>query len=167
MGAIRWRDRGRRARNELRWTPLETAQDMNPLHLSLIRTSYQWFRPCGPAMVAKVLRELADGDPELGVLFATEDRRRAERFFRTLGQVVRHAHEFERLEPSLEELGRAAAHAGASPRHYAIARTHLLATMAELAGEDWNEDLHRAWEGLLLAVGGAMLIGAMPRRRAA
>lgn len=140
---------------------------MNPLHLSLIRTSYQWFRPCGPAMIAKVLRELADNDPELGVLFATEDPRRAERFFRTLGQLVRFAHEFERLEPALAEIGKQAALAGASPRHYTVARNQLLDTMAELAGEDWSDELRSAWEGLLMAAGGAMLAGAMPRRRAA
>jgi hemoglobin-like flavoprotein len=140
---------------------------MNPLHLSLIRTSYQWFRPCGPAMVAKVLRELADGDPELGALFATDDPRRAERFFKTLGQVVRFAHEFERLEPALAELGRSAAYAGASARHYTIARNQLLANMAELAGDDWSDDLRNAWEGLLLAAGGAMLAGTIPQRRAA
>lgn len=134
---------------------------MNRVQVQRVRESFEWFRPCGPAMVARVLRQLDDRAPGVRALFPQDCSKHNQRFFETLSQVVRRADKFHKLEAPLMELGVQAYRAGANPAHYRIVRTELLRAMAELAGEDWSAELEAEWTLLLEAVSGAMLRGAL------
>ncbi len=140
---------------------------MNRIQAHLVRRSFEFFRPCGPAMVARVVRGLSDTSPALRALLPDDTGPLHSAWFRTLSQVVERCDEFRKLEKALGSLGNRAAQAGASPAHYRIVRKELLAAMRELAGEDWTHDLHTSWDLLLEAVTGAMLVGAVDARRAA
>jgi hemoglobin-like flavoprotein len=140
---------------------------MNRVQLHRVRVSFEWFRPCGPAMVARVLRQLEDRSPGVRALFPRDCSKLNKRFFETLSQVVRRADTWHKLEGPLMELGLQAYRAGANPAHYRIVRAEVLRAMEELAGEDWSPELAADWTLLLEAVSGAMMRGALGDERLA
>ncbi len=137
---------------------------MNHHEAEHLRASFRWFAPCGPAMIAKVTRNLSDSHPGVRALFPEETDSLNVKAFRTLGQIVENAEKFHRLEEPLGALGRRCAQEGANPAHYAIVRDELITVMAELAGDDWSESLEHCWRMLLDAATGAMLAGAAEER---
>ena len=134
---------------------------MNRIQVHRVRSSFEWFQPCGPALIARVFRQLGDDHPGVRALFPEDTAKLNRRFFETLRQVVKALPRFHSLEEPLMSLGARAAGAGASPAHYGIIRDVLLATMAELAGDEWSQELATDWGMLLDAVSGAMLRGAI------
>jgi hemoglobin-like flavoprotein len=49
---------------------------------------------------------------------------------------------------------------GAQPNHYPVVGAVLVASMAEVAGEQWRPEYERAWSDAVDVVAGAMLEGA-------
>lgn len=140
---------------------------MDRIRAHMLRQSLAYFRPCGPALVARAVRTIGDANADLAALMPEGTSRLNARWFGTLEQVVESCERFHRLERPLALLGAKAAAAGIVPSHYALIRDHLLAAMADLAGEDWTDELARSWRLLLEAASGAMLAGASSDRRAA
>ncbi len=134
-----------------------------------IRRSFALFEPCGPAFIARVLHRLAESSPGTRALFPETTADLHAPLFDALKKIVQRADRFARVEPMLAELGRRAHARGATALHYAGARDALLATMRELARDDWSDQLHQDWEHVLLGVAGAMQKGALApaARRAA
>lgn len=140
---------------------------MHPIHLMMLRQSYEMFQPCGGALLASVVRRLGDDHPDVRALLPEETGHLHDEWFATLGQVIRKADRFSMLEAPLAKLGREIGSTGATIRDYEIVRSELLGAMARLSGEDWTPELSRAWGLLLEAITGAMLSGASQSRRAA
>lgn len=139
---------------------------MDARQILMVRTSYAFFKPCGTAIVAEVVRNLTDHHPAVRAILPDDTAPLHRKWFDTLGQVVEHADRFSRLHAPLAEIGRRAAAAGAQSGHYRIIRNELLSSMEELAADDWTPALRRAWALLLDAAVGAMLAGALERRAA-
>src|SRR5262245_32152455 len=116
--------------------PAGEQREMNRIQLQRIRASAAWFEPCGPAMIARVMRNLSDRRPGVRALFPDDSARLNKRSFETLMQVVENLHRFQRLEAPLMELGARARQAGLTAAHYRVIRDELLLTMAELADVD-------------------------------
>lgn len=140
---------------------------MNANQVQMVRTSFEFFRPCGASLVASALRRAADDNDGLQRLLPEDLSGVSREWFATLGQAVKHCDRFSVLERALGELGGRASAAGVSPAQYNVVRQALLASMEELAGEDWTPQLRRAWGILLDAITGAMLAGALGGRAAA
>ena len=142
---------------------------MNRIHVHSVRSSLDWFRPCGAALVAQTVRQVADNHPEVRSRLPANTSGWHARWFATLEQVVDNLHNFQSLEPGLSVLGKRAAAAGVTPLHMAVLRDELIVAMARLAGDDWTDALHAAWSTVLDAVIGAMLHErqAMSGRKAA
>ena len=132
---------------------------MNRRQADQLAASLRWFEPCGPALIAKVFRNLSDNHPNVRALFPEETDHLNKRFFDTLRQIVLNIHRFHALQDPLAELGRKADREGANPGHYRIIRAELLSVMAELAGEDWTAGIGSLWRETLDATTGAMLAG--------
>jgi len=126
-----------------------------------IRESFEWFVPCGPAMVAMMMRKLSDKNSHVRNMFPPDCETVNRRIFETLRQVVDHIDHFESLERPLAELGVRCAKAGARAADYAVVRDEMLAVMAEIGGGDWDFRLSQEWREVLDAVAGAMLAGAV------
>jgi hemoglobin-like flavoprotein len=76
--------------------------------------------------------------------------------------------DLEAITPRLRLLGARHVAYGAQPEHYPVVAEVMLASMAEIAGDSWTEDVAAAWAGALRLVATAMLEGAeraeAPRR---
>ena len=64
------------------------------------------------------------------------------------------------IVPKLRELGRRHVTYGARPEHYPVVGSVLIASMADVAGDQWRPEYERAWTAALSVVAGAMLEGA-------
>lgn len=135
--------------------------------IASLKDSFEWFAPCGAAMIARVMRNLADNHPGIRAMFPEETAELNSKLFSTLGQIVANINRFDKLEGPLGELGKQCAVEGVNVAHYRIVGDELLSVMAELARDDWNKQLERDWEALLSAVTGAMLAGAVIAEREA
>jgi hemoglobin-like flavoprotein len=130
---------------------------MNRIEVHRVRKSLDWFRPCGPALVAQTVRQLADNHPSVRSRLPSDTSAWHARWFATLEQVVDNLYSFHTLEPGLSVLGSRAARVGLTPAHMAIIRDELLLAMARLAGDDWSPSLHAGWTTVLDALIGALL----------
>lgn len=126
-----------------------------------IRESFEWFAPCGPAMIAMMMRKLSDRNAHVRGLFPPDAEAVNRTIFETLRQVVTRIDRFETLERPLAELGIRCAKAGATAADYAVVRDELLSVMEEIGGDDWDHRLGQEWREVLDAVAGAMLAGAV------
>lgn len=140
---------------------------MDRIQAALLRESVRDFRPCGAALLAKVVRSLADHHPEVRAVLPFDTTKLHGKWFATLEQVAEKAEKFHTLEAALGEAGRRAAGAGVRVEHYAILRDEVLTAMSDLAGDSWTMGMARAWTDLLDAASGAMLAGAFGGKKAA
>jgi|GEM_PF-3085418 len=140
---------------------------MNPDQVVRIRRSFEFFRPCGPALVAHAVRGLIDSHSVLSTRLPANPAGLHKRCFETLEQIVKRCDRFGTLEAPLGELGRRAGRHGVSHLYYGAMKQSLLEAMADLAGADWGPELQEAWELLLDATIGAMAAGSIPPSKAA
>lgn len=116
-----------------------------------------WFRPCGAALIAQTVRQVADNHPGVRSRLPADTSEWHARWFATLEQIVDSLHSFQNVEPGLSVLGRRAVAAGITPAHMSVLRDELVIAMARLAGDDWTPTLEAGWNTVLDAVIGAML----------
>ncbi len=142
---------------------------MDRASMRLVQTSFEWFVPCGPAMIAQVMRRLCDEQPGVRAMFPEDTAHLNKRIFATLGQIAKSVNCFGSLMFPLTHLGSICGREGANAGHYIIFKDTLLTVMAELAGDDWTPKVHNAWNQTLDAVMAAMIVGAVHEelRRAA
>ncbi len=123
-----------------------------------IRESLEWIRPCGPALLAQVLRKLSEKHPDTRALFP-DGPDLTKRLFATLDQVVGHLHRYQVLEPTLAAAGRTAQDRGARPEDFEAVRDEMVDALARLSGEDWTQELDADWRFVFDSIAGGMLVG--------
>ncbi|MFO0858031.1 MAG: globin domain-containing protein [Phycisphaerales bacterium] len=121
-----------------------------------VRESLDWMRPCGPALVAQVLRQLSEKHPDTRALFPDQPDLN-KRLFATLEQVVKNLSHYTVLEPALMNAGQAAIERGARPEDFSAVRQEMLDAFQRLSGDDWTHELQHDWGFVLDAVAGTML----------
>lgn len=134
---------------------------MDRASMQLVKSSFEWFVPCGPAMIAQVMRRLCDEHPGVRAMFPPQTEELNKRIFATLGQVARNVDRFGSLQFPLAQLGVICQREGANSGHYIIFKDMLLSVMADLAGEDWTPRVSKSWSQTLDAAMAAMVVGAV------
>lgn len=139
---------------------------MDPRQIYLVRNSLDWFSPCGPALIARVVQRVRERDPHAASVLGPGGETQNKQLFATLRQIVRGMSNFHKLEPALLQAGGDIAVRGGHAALYAIARDELIDTMAELAGDDWSQDLTDSWREVLNTVSGVLLRSTFNTRAA-
>lgn len=83
--------------------------------------------------------------PEVRPLFPPDMGGQQRKLETALELVVHRLGDQEMLVPLLEDLGRRHAEYGVLPAHFEVVGHQLLATLEELSGPTWNDELRRAW----------------------
>jgi eukaryotic-like serine/threonine-protein kinase len=83
--------------------------------------------------------------PDLRPLFPAEMTGQQRKLEDALELVVHRLNSSETLVPLLEDLGRRHADYGVKPEHFETVGHQLLATLEELSGPTWTDDLRRTW----------------------
>ena len=74
--------------------------------------------------------------------------------------VVDNANDAGWLKDNLTAMGRRHVHYGVTEEMYPWVGECLLATLAEIAGDDWSDEIENAWKDAYNAIVGIMLTGA-------
>jgi hemoglobin-like flavoprotein len=134
--------------------------DVKP-DLDILETSFDLIAPRGEELVDTFYTRLFETAPGVKPLFANTDlRKQKSMLLATLVLLRKSLRDLEAITPKLRQLGARHVAYGALPEHYPIVAEVLLASMAEIAGDAWSEEIADAWAGALGLVAGAMLEGA-------
>lgn len=125
-----------------------------------IRESFDLIAPQADALVSVFYQKLFEDHPQLRAMFPIDMGEQKKKLLAAVGLVVKNVDKLDRIEPALKEMGTRHNAYGTLDAHYPIVRDTMLAAMAQVAGDAWNETYHDAWEAGLNAVAGIMVQGA-------
>ncbi len=146
---------------------VEEFADEGGLNVELLQSSFALLAPKGEELVDRFYTRLFETAPAVRSLFPEDMAGQKKALLGALATVVSSLRAPEKLTKHLEELGQRHVGFGAAPEHYDVVGDVLLATLAELAGEAWNDELETAWTDAFGAIKGIMLAGAAEVKEAA
>lgn len=135
----------------------ENNADEGGLNVELLESSFALLAPQGEQLVARFYERLFETAPAVRSLFPDDTTDQKKALLGALGTVVSTLRTPEKLTAHLQDLGERHIEYGAVAGHYDVVAEVLLATMAEFAGEAWNDELQTAWTAALTAVKDSML----------
>ena len=131
------------------------------LDLETLEASFDLIAPRGEELVDIFYSRLFEAAPAVEPLFAhTNLRKQKAMLLATLVLLRKSLRDLEAIAPKLRQLGARHVAYGARPEHYPVVADVMLASMAEIAGDAWTQDVAAAWAGALDLVATAMLEGA-------
>ena len=138
------------------------------LDLQSLETSFDLVAPRGDELMDVFYARLFAAAPAVRPLFAGTDMRRQKGML--LGALVllrKSLRDLDRIVPALREMGARHVRYGARPEHYPVVGEVLIASMAEIAGDDWRDEYAAAWAAAYGIVAATMIEGAAsaPARR--
>jgi methyl-accepting chemotaxis protein len=131
------------------------------LDIDALETSFDLIAPRGEALMESFYARLFATAPSVRPLFAGTDLRHQKTML--LGALVllrKSLRDLDAIVPKLHELGARHVAYGATRAHYMIVGEVLIASMADVAGEDWRPEHGREWAAACAVVAGEMLDGA-------
>lgn len=131
------------------------------LNTELLEQSFAAVAPHGDALVDAFYRNLFADYPEVRPLFSDASMpEQKKKLLASLKLVVTNLRRPSTLVAALEELGLRHVDYGAREEHYPAVGATLLRSLAEVAGDAWNDELHTAWADAYERISKAMLAGA-------
>lgn len=140
--------------------PEAHAAMMSPQQIDRLRTNFKVLTPQGEELFRRFFTRLFNAQPGLRQNLPRDFAQQHRDHLSTLGSVVKNLHRLDAVEHILMDLGARAQRAGVQPQHFGVAREHLVATIRELSGPTWNEDLQADWTEALNVVASVMIRGA-------
>lgn len=131
------------------------------LNVTLLRSSFDLVVERQPMLTARFYEVLFERYPRAQALFHRRPSEVQQRMLQeALVAVLDHLEEAEWLTDTLGAMGAQHAEYGVTDEMYDWVRESLLATLAEVAGDDWSDQLSDAWNAALGAISGMMKDGA-------
>ena len=131
------------------------------MDLDALETSFDLVAPRGDELMEIFYANLFAAAPAVTPLFAHTDMARQRQMLLAALVLLRNSlRNLETVVPTLRKLGARHAAYGAEAGHYPVVGQALIAAMAEVAGNDWDESYAEAWGVAFGVVAGAMLDGA-------
>jgi len=131
------------------------------LNVELLEKSFELVAPQGKVLVETFYQHLFADYPEVKPLFADADiKQQQSKLLASLKLVVENLRRPEDLTVVLERLGLRHLDYGATEEHYPAVGATLLKSLAEIAGDAWNDELNQAWTEAYEAISEIMLSGA-------
>ena len=123
--------------------------------IELLRTSFAQVERQGEQAIDLFYDNLFEANPALRPMFSGSRQRQSRKFLQSLKLIVNSLGEPERSVEVLERLGERHKGYGVQEHHYELAGGVLIATLAQMFGEDFTADVREAWQagfGLIAAV---------------
>ena len=131
------------------------------LNVHLLRSSFALVVERQPRLTSRFYEILFARHPEARPLFGSgSTEKQAAMLQEALVAVMDHLEDASWLEQTLAGLGSKHAEYGVTDEMYGWVGGSLLATLAEVAGEDWNDELQGQWAAAYGAISGLMKEGA-------
>lgn len=161
-------DRGKRDA----WDPLFDIGNVSPVHegmslnVPLLRSSFELVLARSPDLTTRFYEILFEKYPQVKPLFGKRraQEQQATMLASALVAVVDHLEDAPWLTEQLGALGAKHVEYGVADDMYPFVGDALLTTLAEVAGADWNEELHTQWAAAYGAIVDLALKGAHAAR---
>ncbi len=141
--------------------PIDEMGGRMALNVNALRDSFALVAPEADRLATRFYELLFLNHPQLQPLFeGVEFGEQQRKLVQSLSVIVKSLEQPEKLTAFLHELGARHVEYDVVEDHYAPVAETMLATLAEIAGEAWNEELQTAWSDALDAVAQLMLEGA-------
>ena len=141
-------------------------QENEGIDVETLEASYAIIAPDAERLVERFYEELFERHPTVQPLFADSDMKSQQaKLLAALKLVIASLRDEDTLVPALQEMGRRHEKYGAEPDHYVAFASVLLSVMAEIAGEQWTDQVQTAWCNALALIA-EIMIGAYDGLRA-
>jgi len=131
------------------------------LNAALLRSSLELVVSRQPSITPRFYEILFERYPKAKPLFGRNSEVKQQKMLQdAIVAVVDHVEDATWLQTNLRALGRKHVDYAVTREMYDWVGASLLATLAEIAGSDWNEEIERAWSDAYAAIAGLMLEGA-------
>ena len=131
------------------------------LDIDSLETSFDLIAPRGDELMDAFYTRLFTVAPSVRPLFAGTDLKRQKgMLLAALVLLRRSLRDLDSVAPKLRDLGARHVRYGALPEHYPVVGEVLIASMAQVAGDAWNEQYEQAWAAAYGVVAGVMIDGA-------
>lgn len=135
-----------------------------PLDTSLLRRSFDMVLEREPALTRRFYEILFERYPQVSRLFGRNTAEAQQQMLaQALGAVIDHLEDATWLANTLRGMGAKHVEYGVTDEMYHWVGDSLLATLAEVAGDDWSDELAAEWAAAYRAISGLMLEGAAAR----
>lgn len=139
-------------------------KQINPSDLKLVSDSFAEISKHGEAVSQRFYERLLKKYPETAPLFdGISTAGQQKKFFASLVLMVQNLDQPNVLNDYLQGLGARHIHYGVIEEHYPIIAENLLAVLAEFAGDQWTDDVKKAWENTIAAITAVMLKAYEPQ----
>lgn len=122
--------------------------------------SYQLLEPRLDQLVSDFYDRLFLAAPQVRSMFPQDMSNQKQHLGGAIKLVAKHIANIDQLAQPLREMGARHVGYGAQEAHYPVVRDTLVASMAEISGYAWTQNLTNDWTAALNAVAGYMLEGA-------
>jgi nitric oxide dioxygenase len=130
------------------------------VNVTALEQSFDLVAPRGDELMDVFYARLFDAAPEAKPLFAHVDLKKQKSMLLAALVLLRKSlRDLAPIAPKLRALGARHVAYGARPEHYPVVGGVLIASMAEVAGDDWRPEYEQAWLDAFAVVAGAMLEG--------
>ena len=137
---------------------------MNSIHpildLEALETSFDLVAPRGDELMDEFYSRLFAAAPAVRPLFSSDMSRQKAMLLSALVLVRKSLRDLDSLVPTLRRLGARHVDYGARPEHYPLVGETLIASLAAVAGEDWEPRYELAWSGAFEIIAALMIEGA-------
>jgi len=130
------------------------------LDLEALETSFDLVAARGDELMDVFYSRLFAAAPAVRPLFPANMARQKTMLLGALVLLRKSLRNLDAIEPTLRSLGARHVGYGAEPEHYPVVGSTLIASMAAIAGDDWQPEYEAAWSVAFDLVAGAMLAGA-------
>ena len=131
------------------------------LDIDSLETIFDLIAPRGDELMDVFYTRLFTVAPSVRPLFAGTDlKRQKAMLLAALVLLRRSLRDLDAVAPKLRDLGARHVRYGALPEHYPVVGEVLLASMAQVAGDAWNEGYEQAWAAAYGVVAAVMIDGA-------
>jgi len=138
---------------------------MTPNQIELVQESFRKVVPIADIAADMFYARLFELDPSLRKLFKGDMKKQGGMLMSMIASAVRGLKDPNALVPVLTALGRRHAGYGVMDAHYTTVAEALLWTLEQGLGDDFDEELRKAWTAAYMLMATVMQTGArdMPR----
>lgn len=135
------------------------------LKIELLEASFAAVAPRADELADKFYGRLFREHPQVRPLFKAPQAEQKKKLVASLAMIVQSLRNPDALRAYAEQLGVRHLDYNVAREHYPIVGQNLLATLADVAGDAWNDELEAAWAEAYGAIQ-AMIFEALDRHEA-
>ena len=125
--------------------------------ICLLRKTFAEVERRGERAIDLFYDNLFEANPELRPMFSSSRQRQSRKFLQSLRLIVNSLDEPERSIAVLEQLGERHRGYGVQPAHYEVAGSVLIATLADLFGDEFTHPVRDAWQSAFGMISSVMM----------